>query len=71
MKGSKKVKCTVKQPKSNKRHRLRWSLRRAGSTVSHGATSPARLQRVLNHLRAGTYVLHLHGQKGATRINVG
>jgi uncharacterized repeat protein (TIGR02543 family) len=70
VKGS-KVTCAVKQQKSSKRKDLRWSLHSAGHTVSHGATSAARLQRVLDHLRAGHYLLHIQGQKGATRIVIG
>lgn len=69
VRGSKKVICKVKQPKSSKRA-LRWSLRSRGRTVSHGATSAARLQRVLNHLRPGSYRLHIRGQKGSKRIAV-
>jgi hypothetical protein len=68
VKGSKKVKCTVKYPKSNKRKHMRWILHRAGHTVSHGSTGAGRLQRVLNHLRGGRYVLHVQGQRGGTRI---
>ena len=78
VKNSKKVKCTVKvtYPKSSNnkrhhtRHHLRWSLHRAGHVVSHGKTSAARLQSVLDHLRPGRYVLHVHGQKGGTHIDV-
>ncbi len=67
VKSSKKVVCKVKQPKSSKR-RLRWSLHRAGRTLSHGATSAGRLQGVLNHLRSGHYSLRIAGQARSARI---
>ena len=77
VKGSKKVKCTVKYVTSSKRHHrrgkrhhLRWRLMHAGHTVRHGSTGAARLQYVLNHLRAGRYVLHVAGQRGGTRLRV-
>jgi hypothetical protein len=57
-----KVKCTVKQ--ATQRSRLNWSLHRADRTVSHGSTSARRLQRVLEHLRPGRYVLRIAGQNG-------
>ncbi|HTR76363.1 MAG TPA: hypothetical protein VMH33_14005 [Solirubrobacterales bacterium] len=60
--GSKKVKCTVEYPKgSSQSRRLRWSLHRAGHTVSHGNTTQRRLNRVLGNLDPGTYVLDLAG----------
>ena len=65
----KKVKCTVKTTASSSRARLRWSLHRDGRNVSHGNTSARRLQRVLNHLRPGRYLLRLGGQ--STAIEVG
>jgi hypothetical protein len=66
----KKVKCTVKQSKSSKRHRLRWSLMHGGHAVSHGRTDVRRLQGILNHVRPGRYVLRVEGQKGGTRIAI-
>ena len=71
VKGSKKVKCTVKYPKSNKRsHKkaLHWRLMRGGHAQSHGSTSVHRLNRVLGHLGPGRYVLHVNGQRTAVVI---
>lgn len=59
VKGSKKVTCTVKQPKPAQSRKLSWSLGRDGHTVSHGLTTPGRLQHVLNHLTPGHYLLHV------------
>lgn len=43
-----------------------------GTPGSHGNTSAARLQHVLNHLRPGRYTLHVAGQRGGgTQIVVG
>jgi hypothetical protein len=70
MKGTKKVTCTVKQSKSAQSRRLRWSLHKAGHIVSHGQTSAARLQTVLNHLRPGQYRLHIAGRH-AVKVEVG
>jgi len=64
----KKVKCVVKAV--NKRHHLRWSLMQGGHSVSHGSTSAARLQRILNHAPSGHYVLRIAGQ-GGERIQIG
>jgi hypothetical protein len=70
----KKVKCVVKQAKSNrrrhKRSRLRWRLMQGGHAVSHGRTSVRRLQRVLNRAPRGNYVLRIAGQKGGRRISI-
>jgi hypothetical protein len=72
VKGSKKVTCTVKYPKGSSQSRhLRWSLHRAGHIVSHGKTSAAQLQTVLNHLRPGHYRLHLAGRPGEVAIRIG
>jgi len=70
VKGSKKVICKVQMTKSNKRHHLKWSLKRAGRTISHGNTTPRRLQRTLNHLRAGRYALHVRGERRNIAIEV-
>ena len=43
----------------------------SGKAYSHGATSAARLQSVLNRARPGNYVLHVAGQETPTRITVG
>jgi hypothetical protein len=58
---SKKVTCRVKNAKASA-NSLRWSLRRDGHVVSHGFTSTQRLQRLLNHLRAGRYILEVNGK---------
>ena len=63
VKGSKKVKCTVSGAKASS-SRLRWSLMQSGHARSHGKTTPARLQRVLNSLPDGRYMLRVAGQKG-------
>ncbi|HTR74549.1 MAG TPA: hypothetical protein VMH33_04740 [Solirubrobacterales bacterium] len=69
VKGSKKVTCTVKYPKGSSQSRhLRWSLRRAGRTISHGNTTAGRLDQILGNLGSGTYVLHVDGRK--TRIEI-
>lgn len=60
--GPKKVTCTVKQPKAAQSRRLRWSLDRGGATISHGLSTPAALERLLDQLRPGNYRLHLAGQ---------
>lgn len=60
--GGNKVKCTVKQSASASSSSLRWSLHRAGRTLSHGNTSTAHLQQVLDRLRSGHYSLHIAGQ---------
>jgi hypothetical protein len=69
MKGKTKVKCTVKTASSSSASRVNWRLMRAGSTVSHGKTSTARLQKVLNGLSDGNYVLRVKGQS-AVRLSI-
>jgi hypothetical protein len=64
MKGKTKVKCTVSGAKASS-SRVRWRLMQGGHARSHGATSTARLQRVLNGLPEGRYVLRVEGQRGA------
>ena len=76
VKGSSKVTCTVKQTHgnskaSNSRIRLSWSLRKGGHNVKHGYSSVARLQRVLNQLPEGRYVLRVKGQRKPVLIEVG
>lgn len=61
MSGKTKVKCTVKAQASSSR--LSWRLTHGGHTISHGKTSSARLQRVLNDLPGGNYVLRVQGQQ--------
>jgi hypothetical protein len=68
MKGPKKVTCTVKQSKASASSLLSWSIHRGKHTVSHGRTSAARLQKVLNHLRPGRYRLHVQGGDVVIRI---
>jgi hypothetical protein len=63
-----KVTCTVKTKASSSR--LRWRLMRAGRSYSHGNVKHGRLKLDLSHLRPGSYVLHVQGQKGGTRIVV-
>lgn len=58
---SKKVTCTVKTAKASASS-LSWTLRHKGRVVSHGHTNAQRLQRVLNGLGAGRYVLQVNGQ---------
>jgi len=70
MKGTTKVKCTVKTQASSSASRVSWRLMRAGNTVSHGKTSTARLQKVLNGLSDGNYVLRVKGQS-AVRLSIG
>jgi hypothetical protein len=70
MKGKTKVKCTVKTASSSSASRVSWRLMRAGNTVSHGKTSTARLQKVLNGLSDGNYVLRVKGQS-AVRLSIG
>jgi hypothetical protein len=64
MKGKTKVKCTVSGAKASS-SRVRWRLMQGGHARSHGATSTARLQRVLDGLPEGRYVLRVEGQRGA------
>jgi hypothetical protein len=71
MKGTKKVTCTVKQSKPAQSRQVGWSLHRSGHVVSHGSGSAAHLQAVLDHLRPGSYRLHLAGQSGDVTIKVG
>jgi hypothetical protein len=61
MSGKTKVKCTVKAQASSSR--LSWRLTHGGHTISHGKTNGARLQRVLNDLPGGNYVLRVQGQQ--------
>jgi hypothetical protein len=70
MKGKTKVKCTVKTASSSSASRVSWRLTRAGHTVSHGKTSTGRLQRVLNGLPDGNYVLRVKGQS-PVRLSIG
>jgi len=70
MSGKTKVKCTVKSASSSSARRVSWSLRHNGHTVSHGKTSTVRLQRVLNGLPDGNYVLRVSGQR-PVRISIG
>jgi hypothetical protein len=42
----------------------------SGHAVSHGKTSSARLQKVLNGLPGGNYVLRVQGQAAGTSIVV-
>lgn len=58
---SKKVTCTVKTAKASASS-LRWTLRRAGHVVSHGTTNAQRLERVLDGLGRGRYVLSVNGR---------
>jgi hypothetical protein len=67
MSGKTKVKCTVKSQASSSR--LSWRLTHGGHTISHGKTSSARLQRVLNDLPGGNYVLRVQGQQ-PVRISI-
>ena len=72
-KGSKvEVACKVHRAKESKRanrhRRVRWALMRDGHAVSHGETTIRRLQRALNRLRPGHYVLHVRGQKGGISV---
>jgi hypothetical protein len=62
MSGKTKVKCTVKNAASSSR--VHWRLMQGGHARSHGATSMARLQHVLDGLPEGSYVLRVEGQKG-------
>lgn len=70
MKGKTKVKCTVKNASSSSASRVSWQLKRGGQTVSHGHTSTARLQQVLNGLPGGNYVLQVKGQ-APVRLSIG
>lgn len=71
-----KVTCQVKQPKGKKaksaRHarvHLKWSVHRAGHKVKRGK-STRRLQRVLNRLPEGRYVVRVAGQHRPLKIHV-
>jgi hypothetical protein len=66
----KKVKVTCTMKASSKRRHLRWTLKRGGQTVRHGATSARRHRLTLGHLRQGRYVLHVQGQGEGTVIVV-
>lgn len=65
---SKKVTCTVKTAKA-KASNFRWALHRSGHVVSHGKTSARYLERVLDGLRAGRYVLHVSGRSTAIVVS--
>jgi len=70
MKGKSKVKCVVKAPAPSSSRPLAWRLVHGGHAVSHGRTSVSRLQRIVNGLPSGTYVLQVRGQRGV-RISIG
>ncbi|HEU4905521.1 MAG TPA: hypothetical protein VFT19_05335 [Solirubrobacterales bacterium] len=66
------VRCRVKAnnragKRANRSQRVRWALMQGGHAVKHGKTGVRRLNRVVNHLPAGRYVLRVKGQ-GGTRI---
>lgn len=65
VRGSKKVICTVKYAKSNKRPqrraRLRWRLTNGGHVIERGAGRGA-LRLNLGRLEPGRYALHVGGQ---------
>lgn len=58
-----KVTCRVAQAKAKKSARLKWRLMSHGRVRAHGRTNAFRLQRILNGLRPGGYVLQVRGQK--------
>ena len=70
MGGKIKVKCTVKTSAQSSASRVCWRLMHGGHAVSHGKTSSARLQKVLNGLSDGNYVLQVKGQSGGTSVVV-
>ncbi len=65
-----KVTCAVTDGASSSRLHLRWRFTRNGHTVTHG-TSDGALRLDLRHLRPGSYLLYVQGQKHATAIAVG
>ena len=65
--GSKKVVCTVRTAKASASS-LRWTLRRHGHVIGHGYTSARHLERVLDHLRQGRYLLHVNGRSTAVVV---
>ena len=66
-----KVTCTVKQSaSSSSAGSVHWRLSHGGHMISHGKTNVARLQRVLNELPGGNYVLRVQGQQHGTTIVV-
>jgi hypothetical protein len=69
---AKKVACTVKNAKASaSASGLRWTLRRGrrgGRVVGHGDASAKHLERVLDHLRDGRYLLNVNGQVTAIVI---
>jgi hypothetical protein len=68
VRGSKRVTCTVTSAKGSASS-LRWVLRKHGHVVRHGYSDTHRLQRVLNRLRAGRYILLVDGKRTAIRIH--
>jgi len=68
VKNSKKVTCTVKTKKAGASS-LRWTLRHKGHVLRHGRTTPRRLQRILNHLGDGRYVLWVNGARKVVRMH--
>ena len=64
---SKKVTCTVKKAKASASS-LRWTLRRNGHVISHAKTGARRLQRVLNALDDGRYVLEVNGERSVVVV---
>jgi hypothetical protein len=61
--GSNKVVCKVQQSNSAQASSLHWRLVTSGHVHRRGSTSAARLQRILNHLSPGRYVLYVEGQR--------
>jgi hypothetical protein len=64
-----KVVCTVKGGSASGSS-VRWRLVRRGHVVRHGRTSIVRMNRALNHLRAGRYRLHIAGAHGSVAIRI-
>ena len=64
-----RVTCTVGDSASSSRVHLRWRLTRDGRTVNHGAGDGA-LRLDLRHLRPGSYLLYVQGQRHAKAITV-
>jgi hypothetical protein len=72
LKGGKRVTCKVHSVGSSRAGRksakLSWRLMKDGRTQRHGKTTLGRLSRILEHLRAGRYVLRIDGHRSTVVI---